>query len=96
MAGIKIKWHWIVGIGCVILFVVLLAFRIYYPGQFSFFPAKDQEGTHLSRVDTFQNKETWLNISQNGRKIGYARRRFSRTEKGYHYVESVFMQINTM
>jgi hypothetical protein len=96
MAVSRIKWHWIVGIGCVILFVVLLAFRIYYPGQFSFFPAKDQEGTHLSRVDTFQDKETWLNISQNGRKIGYARRRFSRTEKGYHCVESVSMQINTM
>jgi len=96
MTGTRKKWHWIIGVAFVILFVVLLALRLYYPGQISFFPAKDQAGSDLSRVHTFQDKETWLNISQNGRKIGYAHRRFSRTEKGYHCVEAVSMQINTM
>lgn len=96
MAGIKPKWPWIFGIGCVILFIVMLALRIYYPGQFPFFQTKEQAESHLSHSHTFQDKETWLNISQNGRKIGYAHRRFSRTEKGYHSVESVSMQINTM
>jgi hypothetical protein len=96
MAGIRIKRHWIIGVAFVILFVVLLALRLYYPGQYSFFPAKDQAGSDLTRVHTFQDKETWLKISQNDRKIGYAHRLFSRTDKGYHCVESVFMQINTM
>jgi hypothetical protein len=96
MAGNKIKRHWIIGVAVVILFIVLLAFRIYYQGKFPFFQTKDQTESHLSQLNTFQDKETWLNISQNGRKMGYAHRRFFRTEKGYHCVESVFMQINTM
>jgi hypothetical protein len=96
MAGTRIKWHWIVGAGFVVLFIVLLAVRIYYPGQFSVFPAKDQTGPDFSRVHTRQDKEAWLNISQGGRKIGYAHRRLIRTDKGYHSVESVVMKINTM
>ncbi|HBH87602.1 MAG TPA: hypothetical protein DDY17_08405 [Syntrophaceae bacterium] len=96
MAGTRIKWHWIVGAGFVVLFIVLLALRLYYPGQFSVFPAKDQTGPDFSRVHTRQDKEAWLNISQGGRKIGYAHRRLIRTDKGYHSVESVVMKINTM
>jgi len=96
MAVSRGKWHKIIGVGFVVLFIVLLALRLYYPGQISFFPAKDQPGSDFSQVQTFQDKETWLNIAQNGRKIGYAHRQFFKTDKGYHCVESVFMQINTM
>jgi len=96
MAVSKIKWHWIAGGISVVVFVLLLAFRldIFNRGQNFFGPSKDNPVS--SGVQSFQDRESWMNISQNGRKIGYAHRRFSRTDKGYHISESVFMRINTM
>jgi hypothetical protein len=41
-------------------------------------------------------RETWMNIFQKGNKIGYAHRSFSRTDVGYHILESILMRINTM
>ena len=99
MAGFRIKRNWIAGGVFAILFFLLLAFRldIFHWGQSSVLRSKDAIIPGFSSVQTFPDKETWMNISQNGRKIGYAHRRFARTEKGgYHSVESVFMQINTM
>lgn len=37
-----------------------------------------------------------MNITQGGRKIGYARRTHARTDAGFHFSESIFMRINTM
>ncbi|MBP2683526.1 MAG: hypothetical protein H6Q79_1565, partial [Deltaproteobacteria bacterium] len=37
-----------------------------------------------------------MNISQGGRKIGYARRTHTPTEAGSRYSEHIFMHINTM
>ncbi len=98
MAFFRGKWHWYIGIGFGLLFLLLLAIRldVFKWGQSQFFQAKDGTIPGLGSSQTFQNKETWMNISQSGRKIGYAHRLFSSTEKGYHFVESVFMQINTM
>jgi hypothetical protein len=52
-----------------------------------------------NRIFTAQIKtdqETWMNIFQQGKKIGYAHRQFYKTVEGYRIVESVFMQINIM
>ena len=40
--------------------------------------------------------EFWMNITQAGRKIGYAQRSYSRTEEGFRFSENIFMRINTM
>ena len=40
--------------------------------------------------------EFWMNITQAGRKIGYAQRNVSRTDDGFHFSENIFMRINTM
>ena len=40
--------------------------------------------------------EFWMNITQAGRKIGYAQRNYSRTEDGFRFSENIFMRINTM
>jgi len=40
--------------------------------------------------------ETWMNITQESRKIGYARRNHIRTENGFRFSEHIFMRINTM
>ena len=55
-----------------------------------------QKTTDSAENQEFQDRDTWMKITQNGQKIGYAHRRFTNTGKGYHFVESVFMQINTM
>lgn len=98
MAIFRLKWHWIIGIGFVALFFLLLFLRFYilYPGQSPFFPGKEGTIPGFFEAKTVQDKETWMNISQNGHKIGYAQRRFFRTDKGYHFVETVYMRINTM
>ncbi|HYA14181.1 MAG TPA: transglutaminase-like domain-containing protein [Syntrophales bacterium] len=98
MAILKGKWHWFIGIGFGLLFLILLAFRldVFKWGQFHFSQVKDGTITDSSSFQALRDKEAWMNISQNGRKIGYAQRIFSSTEKGYHFVESVFMQVNTM
>ncbi len=98
MAILRGKWHWFIGIGFGLLFLLLLAFRldVFKWGQSQFLQAKDGTVSGFPGSKAFQDKEAWMNISQNGRKIGYAHRVFSSTERGYHFVESVFMQVNTM
>ncbi|HVO66725.1 MAG TPA: transglutaminase-like domain-containing protein [Syntrophales bacterium] len=98
MAILKGKWHWFIGIGFGLLFLLLLAFRldVFKWGQYQFSQIKDGTIPGIPTSQTFHDKESWMNISQNERKIGYAHRIFSSTGKGYHFVETVFMQINTM
>lgn len=37
-----------------------------------------------------------MNITQNGKKIGYVRRTLEESKEGFHYSESIVMRINTM
>jgi hypothetical protein len=98
MAVGRVKRHWIIGIGFVILFLLLLAVRldVLKWGRHQLFPSKDGSAPYLSHVQELQERESWMNITQNGQKIGYSHRLFSKTEKGHHFSESVFLQINTM
>ncbi len=98
MAVFRVKRHWIIGIGFVILFFLLLAVRldVLNWGRFKLFPAGDGKASYVSGVQEPQEKESWMNITQNGQKIGYSHRLFSKTEKGHHFLESVFLQINKM
>lgn len=98
MAFAKIKRHWLVGIGFILLFLLLLAFRldVFNWGQYKLFPARDTKTLYPSSVQDVPDKESWMNISQNGQKIGYSHRHFSKTDKGHHLSESVFLRINTM
>ena len=98
MAVFKVKRHWIIGIGFVILFLFLLAVRldVFNLGRYQLFSSREGNAPHLSGFQELREKESWMNISQNGKKIGYSHRLFSKTEKGHHLSESVFLQINTM
>lgn len=88
MAGFRIKPGWIAGAIFALSFVFLFTLRL---GLFH----KDVP------VDTpveqaLSERETWMNIFQGGHKIGCAHRSFSRTDVGYHVLESVFMRTSTM
>ena len=41
-------------------------------------------------------KETWMNVFQSNRKIGFSHTRLSAENDGYHLQETVLMRINTM
>ncbi len=50
----------------------------------------------ISTVNLPHAKETWMNIFQNKRKIGFSHTRLSAKNDGYHLQETVRMRINTM
>jgi len=88
----RIKHHWIIGSLFILLFAFLLILRLGI--------LEEREAEHKGdRIFTAQIKtdqETWMNIFQQGKKMGYAHRQFYKTVEGYRIVESVFMQINIM
>ena len=92
MARIKNHWHWFAGGGAILLFCVLLTFRMGIPGKLF----SGSEETVASVQAGVPVGETWMNITQSGRKIGYAQRTYARMEYGYRFSENIFMRINTM
>jgi hypothetical protein len=88
----QIKLHWIIGTFFGVVFVFLLSLRL---GILE----KEKGGVgenHTFHVQTRPDRDLWMNIYQEGWKIGYAHRQFFRSIEGYKFFESVFMQINTM
>lgn len=86
------RWQWYAGTGAILLFTILLIFRLGIPGKL--FPAPGK--TVILPQGDIPAGEAWVNISQNGRKIGYASRLFTRTGQGFGFSENVFVRINTM
>ena len=87
-----IKHHWIIGSLFILLFAFLLILRlgILEEGE------AEHKGGHIFTSQIKTDQETWMNIFQQGKKMGYAHRQFYKTVEGYRIVESVFMQINIM
>lgn len=50
----------------------------------------------LSSISQLSEKNSWMNIFQNDRKIGFSHTRFSKEDTGYRLQETVYMRINTM
>jgi hypothetical protein len=88
----KIRWHWIAGIGFATLFAVLLAIRLdVFSRSAQVLPWRSTQVPKIVR-----SEDQWMAIRQANRKIGYAHRLLSTTERGYRLEESVLMRINTM
>jgi hypothetical protein len=88
----KIKWHIIAGAIVLITFAVLFSVRL---GLFEK-AVSDNSALSTSDIPLFVPKETWMNITQKGHKIGHSHRVFSKIDEGYRFSEAVFMRINTM
>ncbi len=89
-------WSRLIGGIMIALFLVLLAFRMdvfTLPGGGS---RQLEKTAVIQREATDTAKDTWMNIYQQGRKIGYTHRTFSRQEQGFRLREEVFMRIQTM
>ncbi|OHE24137.1 MAG: hypothetical protein A2X92_05850 [Syntrophus sp. GWC2_56_31] len=92
MEGSGGKWQWVAGGGAILLFCILLLFRLGVPGKI--FPGA--AGTAPLPQVNIPTGEIWMNITQDGRKIGHVHRTTAETENGYQFSESVVMRINTM
>ena len=88
----RIKLNWIIGATCALIFAFLFTLRLGLFQKKETDLREDQNFEAQTRMD----RETWMNILQEGQKIGYAHRQFYKTDEGYKILESVFMQINTM
>ena len=76
----------------ILIFTILLAIRLVgLPRPFS-----GAAETLSRQPGVIPVGEFWMNITQAGRKIGYARRHYSRTDDGFRFSEKIFMRINTM
>ena len=88
----RIKLHWIIGTLFGLLFIFLLSLRL---GMFEKGEGDFGEG-YTFYAQTRPDRDVWMNIYQEEQKIGYAHRQFFKTIEGYKFLESVYMQINTM
>jgi hypothetical protein len=92
MTRMKNQWHWFAGGGAILLFCVLLIFRLGIPVKLL-----SEAGETFTPIQAgVPVGEAWMNITQGGRKIGYAQRTYARTEDGFRFSENIFMRINTM
>lgn len=87
---LKIKYSLLWGILVTITFLTLLAIRL------DFFTQKQKPLPLVQSGRAIHPADTWMNIYQNGKKIGVVHRTFAVADKGFLFDENVFMQINTM
>jgi hypothetical protein len=92
MAVNSFPWSRFIGGFLIALFLALLAFRM----DIFTLPAGGNRQLQKTAVMSGEAKDTWMNIYQQGRKIGYTHRTFSRREQGFGLREEVFMRIQTM
>lgn len=88
----RVKWHWLAGGTCILVFLILLAFRLNLFNSPSS-PFATQATPH---IQSSTPKESWMAVSQHGRPIGYAHRQIALTDQGYRLEETVSLRINTM
>ena len=87
----KMKFFWITGAFFGLLFAVLFSVRM------DLFRSKASHELEKGIVaSTPADRDSWMNIFQGGRKIGFSHTVFSKKEKGYDLKETVFMRINTL
>ncbi len=88
----KSKAFWIAGGIFALTFAILFIFRL---GIFEKIFSRPRT-LSLESIDTVSEHDTWMNIFQNERKIGFTHTRFYEDTTGYRLTEAVQMRINTM
>jgi hypothetical protein len=86
----KIRWSFVWGVFVTFTFLTLLAIHL------EFFRKNSEPPLFVPTATAPRPAETWMNIYQNNKKIGVVHRTFTSRDKGFHFTENVFMQINTL
>jgi hypothetical protein len=82
----KIKWNIVWGVFITFTFLILLFIRL------EFFQKNSEPVAAIQIIKSQRPQETWMNIYQNKKKIGFVHRTFTNLEKNSHFNETVFMQ----
>ena len=88
----KNKFFWLTGSISALVFLFLFMVRVDLLEKFFSRP----KILTISEFNTLDATESWMNIFQNDRKIGYSHTQLSTEKNGYRLQETVFMRINTM
>ena len=91
MRNLLKHWQWAAGVACILAFAALFSMRL---GLFESSP-KDSQAA-MQAANKIPGTVSWMNIFQNGKKIGYANRRFNKSGTGYVFSETVFMKLAMM
>jgi hypothetical protein len=86
------KPFWILGFIFVLGFITLFMIRLDFLQKLIFRP----QSLSIDAINSSEDKEAWMNIIQNNRKIGFSHSSFSVKQDGYRMQEEVLMRINTM
>lgn len=86
----NIKWNMVWGVLITFAFLILLFFRL------ELFQNNLRPVTAFKTIQQQMPQNIWMNIYQNGKKIGFVNRSLTIMETKYHFNETIFMKINTM
>jgi Transglutaminase-like superfamily len=92
MSGRKTRSLWISTIVFTTIFAVLFAFRLDLPNLWFARP----RSFSAAAIGTRPQRDSWMNILQKDRKIGYSHTRFFEHDGHLRLDETVFMRVNTM
>ncbi len=93
----RLKPGLIAAILCGLLFMFLLGIRLgFFQKEIHYIPSPLDAVKISEKAVKISEKERWMNIFHQDRKIGYAHRCFKPENNGYCLSESVYMQINTL
>jgi hypothetical protein len=88
----EMQRFWMAGMAAAVVFVGLLLVRMDAVKRFLSAPRSLADQT----VPNAPERDSWMSIFQNQRRIGYAHRRLRSGPAGYHLEEKLAMRINTM
>jgi len=88
----KSKAFWIAGSIFTLTFAVLFIIRLGILERILSHPRT----LSIESINAVSERDTWMNIFQNERKIGFSHTRFYTDTTGYGLTEAVYMRINTM
>jgi hypothetical protein len=86
----KINWNVIFGILVTCAFFAFLLIRL------DFFQKIPKPQTNIQISSAQKEQDTWMNIYQNKKKIGFVHRMMTKTDEKVHFNEKVLMEINSM
>ena len=88
----KMKSYWIAGALFALVFSVLLIIQLDLLNKIFSTP----QTLSISTLSVLPERDTWMNIFQKDKKIGFSHKTFTKKEKGYLLQENIFMRINTL
>ena len=90
MAHATMKRFWGAAVVCLLIFSALLAVRM------GLFDTLRGRGNTTPGTAAVANHDTWMNVLQNGQKIGYSHSTLTKQTSGYRLDETLEMQLNIM